>query len=177
VCDFVVFIVLLIIFLSDVCNNSVIKMLKNSGNQNMVSGVSTLASEMLEGEAFAIFLFLLDIFFIYISFLVFRDRVSLYSPGCPGTHFVDQAGLELRNPSATASQVLGLKGYTTTPGFIYISNVIPFPSFPSENPLFPPNPAPVLSNPPIPIPGPGIRLYWGIEPSQDKGPLLPLMTN
>jgi hypothetical protein len=20
---------------------------------------------------------------------VFRDRVSLYSPGCPGTHFVD----------------------------------------------------------------------------------------
>jgi hypothetical protein len=28
-------------------------------------------------------------------FLVFRDRVSLYSPGCPETHFVDQAGLEL----------------------------------------------------------------------------------
>jgi hypothetical protein len=24
----------------------------------------------------------------------FRDRVSLCSPGCPGTHFVDQAGLE-----------------------------------------------------------------------------------
>ena len=35
--------------------------------------------------------------------LVFRDRVSLYSPGCPGTHSVDQAGLELRNPSASAS--------------------------------------------------------------------------
>jgi hypothetical protein len=29
--------------------------------------------------------------------LVFRDRVSLYSPGCPGTHSVDQAVLELRN--------------------------------------------------------------------------------
>jgi hypothetical protein len=26
----------------------------------------------------------------------FRDRVSLCSSGCPGTHFVDQAGLELR---------------------------------------------------------------------------------
>jgi hypothetical protein len=25
-----------------------------------------------------------------------RDRASLYSPGCPGTHFVDQAGLELQ---------------------------------------------------------------------------------
>jgi hypothetical protein len=40
-------------------------------------------------------------------FLFFQDRVSLYSPGCPGTHFVDQAGLELRNPPASASQVLG----------------------------------------------------------------------
>jgi hypothetical protein len=46
--------------------------------------------------------------------LVFRDRVSLYSPGCPGTHFVDQAGLKLRNLPASASQVLGLKVYGTT---------------------------------------------------------------
>jgi hypothetical protein len=29
-------------------------------------------------------------------FFFFQDRVSLYSPGCPGTHFVDQAGLKLR---------------------------------------------------------------------------------
>jgi hypothetical protein len=28
-----------------------------------------------------------------LSLLVFPDRVSLYSPGCPGTHFVDQASL------------------------------------------------------------------------------------
>jgi hypothetical protein len=46
-------------------------------------------------------------------FFVFRDRVSLCSPGCPGTHSVDQAGLELRNPPATASQVLGLKACAT----------------------------------------------------------------
>jgi hypothetical protein len=44
----------------------------------------------------------------------FQDRVSLYSPGCPGTHFVDQAGLELRNPPASTSQVLGLKACATT---------------------------------------------------------------
>jgi uncharacterized membrane protein len=25
--------------------------------------------------------------------LFFQDRVSLSSPGCPGTHFVDQAGV------------------------------------------------------------------------------------
>jgi hypothetical protein len=42
-------------------------------------------------------------------FLVFRDRVSLCNPGCPGTHSVDQARLELRNLPASASQVLGLK--------------------------------------------------------------------
>jgi hypothetical protein len=46
----------------------------------------------------------------------FQDRVSLCSPGCPGTHFVDQAGLELRNPPASASRVLGLKACATTPG-------------------------------------------------------------
>jgi hypothetical protein len=44
-----------------------------------------------------------------------RDRVSLCSPGCPGTHSVDQAGLALRNLPASASQVLGLKVCATTP--------------------------------------------------------------
>jgi hypothetical protein len=46
--------------------------------------------------------------------MFFQDRVSLYSPGCPGTHFVDQAGLGLRNPPASASQVLELKVCATT---------------------------------------------------------------
>jgi hypothetical protein len=55
--------------------------------------------------------------FLFFYFLVFQDRVSLYSPGCPGTHFVDQAGLEPRNPLASASGMLGLKACTTTPGY------------------------------------------------------------
>jgi hypothetical protein len=50
--------------------------------------------------------------------------VSLYSPGCPGTHSVDQAGLELRNLPASASQVLGLKVCATTPGIIAIIIII-----------------------------------------------------
>jgi hypothetical protein len=45
----------------------------------------------------------------------FRERVSLYSPGCPGIHYVDQDGLDLRNPPASASRVLGLKACATTP--------------------------------------------------------------
>jgi hypothetical protein len=54
-------------------------------------------------------------FFLFVfCFCVFRDRVSLYSPGCTGTHYVDQAGLELRNLPASASQVLGLKACSTT---------------------------------------------------------------
>jgi hypothetical protein len=50
------------------------------------------------------------LFLFYLFILVFRDRVSLCSPGSPGAHSVDQAGLELRNPPASASQVLGFKG-------------------------------------------------------------------
>jgi hypothetical protein len=41
--------------------------------------------------------------FIFIFIVFFRDKVSLCSPGCPGTHSVDQAGLELRNLPASAS--------------------------------------------------------------------------
>ena len=42
------------------------------------------------GLVFALFLFVF-------WFLFFRDRVSLCIPGCPGTHSIDQADLELRN--------------------------------------------------------------------------------
>jgi hypothetical protein len=42
---------------------------------------------------------------------VFENRVSLCSSGCPGTHSVDQTGLELRDPLASASGVLELKAW------------------------------------------------------------------
>jgi hypothetical protein len=58
------------------------------------------------------------LFCFVFCFLVFWDRVSLYSSGYPGTHFVDQAGLQLRNSPASASQVLGLKACATTPGLL-----------------------------------------------------------
>jgi hypothetical protein len=58
------------------------------------------------------------VFFLFVWFwfwsLVFQDRVSLHNPGCPRTHSVDQAGLELRNLPASASQGLGLKVCATT---------------------------------------------------------------
>jgi hypothetical protein len=59
--------------------------------------------------------FLLLFIALFFVLFCFRERVSLYSPGCPGTHFVDQAGLKLRNPPASASWVLGLKACATTP--------------------------------------------------------------
>jgi hypothetical protein len=56
----------------------------------------------------AIFLFL----FFFLGGGVFQDRVSLCSPGCPGTHSVDQASFKLRSPPASASLVpnAGTKG-------------------------------------------------------------------
>jgi hypothetical protein len=62
-------------------------------------------------------------FFVF----VFRDRVSLCSSGCPGTYSVDQAGLELRNPPASASQVLGLTAQLVLffeTGFLYVVLVV-----------------------------------------------------
>jgi hypothetical protein len=59
--------------------------------------------------------------FLFFFFLVFRDRVSLYSFNCPGTHFVGQAGLELRNLPVSASRVLGLKARATLLGCHTIS--------------------------------------------------------
>jgi hypothetical protein len=52
--------------------------------------------------------------FGWLVFGFFPDRVFLCSLGCPRTHFVDQAGLELRNLPASASQVLGLKAWAIT---------------------------------------------------------------
>jgi hypothetical protein len=67
--------------------------------------------------------------------------------------------------------------------FIYIRDFLylhfkyyPLSWFPLQKYLMP-SPLPLLPNPPTPIPGPAIPLYWSIDPSQDVGPLLPLMTN
>jgi hypothetical protein len=82
----------------------------------MFSGEILAADFLVLEHAVKIMFFFSFLFFFFSFFLVFRDRVSLCSPGCPGTHFVDQAGLELRNLPASASQVLGLKACDTTPG-------------------------------------------------------------
>jgi hypothetical protein len=67
-------------------------------------------------NSFFLFFFFVCLFvFLFFVFLFFETGF-LCSPGCPGTHFVDQAGLELRNPPASVSQVLGLKACATTPG-------------------------------------------------------------
>jgi hypothetical protein len=38
-----------------------------------------------------------QLFLFLPRFCFFGDRVSLCSPGCPGTHSAEQAGLELRD--------------------------------------------------------------------------------
>jgi hypothetical protein len=65
-----------------------------------------------------VFYFCLVGWFLFFFFET-GDRVSLCSSGHPGTHSVDQAGLELRNLPASASQVLGLKACATTARLLF----------------------------------------------------------
>jgi hypothetical protein len=58
--------------------------------------------------------------FTFFFFGLILDNVSLCCPGCPGTQSVEQAGLELRNHPASASQVLRIKVCATTAQFIVI---------------------------------------------------------
>jgi hypothetical protein len=60
----------------------------------------------------------------YFFFFWFFETGFLCSLGCPGTHFVDQAGLELRNPPVSASQVLGLKRAPPPPGKYLFFNYV-----------------------------------------------------
>jgi hypothetical protein len=52
-------------------------------------------------------------FFLFVCLvglvLIFWKKISLWSPGCPRTNSLSQAGLKFRDPPASASQVLGLK--------------------------------------------------------------------
>ena len=63
-------------------------------------------------------------FFVFLLGVGRSDRVSLYSLGCPGTHSVDQAGLELRNPPVSASRVLGLKAVPPRPALVLFVSMV-----------------------------------------------------
>jgi hypothetical protein len=54
----------------------------------------------------------------------FLDRVSLYCSSYPKSHSVDEAGLELRDLPASASQVLGLKACATTAQLHFLKHKI-----------------------------------------------------
>jgi hypothetical protein len=76
-------------------------------------GVSNQAPALCKSSMFSSLLSQLS---IPLTFFFFFETgfLCVASPGCPGTHSVDQAGLEHRNPPASASQVLGLKACATT---------------------------------------------------------------
>jgi hypothetical protein len=105
----------------------------------------------------------------------------------------EQQGTEL-GCFSTSSSIIGIKGMGPLLSllifnlnillnilFIYISNIIPLLCFPSTDSVSLPSPSAsmrVLPHPPThPLPPhcPGISLHWGIQPSQDQGPLLPLI--
>ena len=84
-----------------------------------ITSVQDLLAFIASGEMSGVIIIGLPLYvFVCLFVCLFGDRVSLYRPGCPGTHFVDQAGLKLRNEPASASQGLGLKACATTPGMV-----------------------------------------------------------
>jgi hypothetical protein len=60
---------------------------------------------------------------LFVCFCFFGDKVSRCSSGCPGAHFVDQAGFEFRVPSAfaSASSVLRSKACATMSIWVSVS--------------------------------------------------------
>lgn len=57
--------------------------------------------------------------------LFFETGFLCIAPHCPGTHSVNQASLELRDPATFASQVVELKACSTTavqPGLLYVQS-------------------------------------------------------
>jgi hypothetical protein len=127
------------------------------------------------------------LFFLFFVFIFCFSRQGFSVQSWLFWNSVDQASLELRNPPASASQVLGLQACTTPAQpsefhyiifFIYISNVIPFPCFPpiQKHPItsHPPTPrfnegVPPPTHPPthpLPYPNPQFPYTGGsIEPS------------
>jgi hypothetical protein len=79
-------------------------------------------------HCFDLFLFVCFWLFVFGWLVGFSRQGFPCSPGCPGTHSVDQAGLKLRNPPASASRVLGLKACATTPGYLICFNNLPPPA-------------------------------------------------
>jgi hypothetical protein len=74
----------------------------------LTTGLQPFLCDILAQNVDLSFLFGLFVCFGFLWFLVFgvlfsKDRVSLCSPGYPGTHSLDQAGLELREPPTSVS--------------------------------------------------------------------------
>ena len=102
------------------------------GNWNKLAfqrkGQKTTHNILLFFSFFSSFLFFFVFFFCFLFVCLFvclfcfsiQDRVSLCCFGCPGTHFVDQAGLKLRNPPASASRVLELKACDNTQARLFV---------------------------------------------------------
>ena len=59
------------------------------------------------------------------------DRVSLGSLNPPGTYHVGQRPRTHRDPPASASRVLELKGHTLCPAHLFLLSIVPF-GFPNN---------------------------------------------
>jgi hypothetical protein len=68
-----------------------------SGGRKTSLGMLAHTCNLRKNMFFSFYIFIIYFFLFLFLGGVVLDRVSLRSSGCPGTHSVDQAGLELRN--------------------------------------------------------------------------------
>ena len=90
-------------------------------------------AEPLRRQLYQVSVFYLFVCLFCFILFCFETGFPLYSPGCPGTRFVDQAGLELRNLPASKGichharlSPIFLKLLLTSSSFIWISSYIYF---------------------------------------------------
>jgi hypothetical protein len=103
-----------------------------------------------------------------------------FSPQLSGNNQVDPAHYKrgcLPPPHSVTSYSLDFPFFSFYKLDIFLFTLQMLSPFLVSPPKIPYPPPPFSSSPtyPLPLPGPGIPLYWGIEHSQDEGPLLPLM--
>ena len=62
-----------------------------------------------EGPVFLVFVLFCFVLFCFVLFCFVDTRFPLCSLGCPGSHFVDQAGLELMDlPCLLSAEIKGV---------------------------------------------------------------------
>jgi hypothetical protein len=105
-----------------------------------------------------------------------QDTCAVAAPRIMGCAFPHQSLIKKMSCRLTHSLVVVVVVVVIIIFSLFIFQMLStFLVSPLKTPYPIPYPPPPLTNPPTPASLPGIPLHWGMEPSQDQEPLLPLI--